>query len=321
MKDPYKVLGVSRSSSDADIKKAYRKLAKKLHPDANQGDEKIAERFKEVSASNNIIGDSKNRAKFDSGEIDGSGNRQNPFAGSGDQTTGNPGFTGFEDIVRNFGGGGRRGQSQFGHMGNNGDMFSNLFGFGQGGSSGGHKKSARLKGTDVKYSLKIDFVEAALGRKKEVILQNNKKLNVRIPAGVKEGQIIRLTGQGGSGIEGTKLGDALIEVSIRKHPFFIRDRENISLDIPISLDEAILGGKITIPTIHGPVTMSIPPGTSSGKKLRLKGKGSTIGGLKGDQFVTLKISLPEKIDDELREAINKWRDRHSYSPRKEYGED
>ncbi len=321
MQDPYKVLGVSKSSSDAEIKKAYRTLAKELHPDTNQSNEKIAERFKEVSAANNIIGDPKARAKFDSGEIDASGNQQNPFAGAGG-AGGAHGFAGFEDIVRNFGGASGMGgpRAQFEQGGNDGDMFSNLFGFGR-GKGGGPQKQRRgpLKGDDVKYALKIDFVEAALGATKQVTLQNDKKLNVKIPAGVKEGQTIKLSGQGDPGASGSKSGHALIEISIRKHSFFERDGDDISMDIPISLDEAILGGKIAIPTIHGPVTISIPSGTSSGKKLRLKGKGLNIGSKKGDQFVNLKIVLPEKIDDELRDAINNWRERQSYSPRKDYG--
>lgn len=327
MKDLYQILGVPRTASEAEVKKAYRSLAKKLHPDVNMGDDKIAERFKEVSAAYAIIGDKDQRAKYDRGDIDASGAIRNPFAGAGAEAKQSEVF---EEILRNFGGGARgfggggggRGGADF--SGSAEDVFANLFGFGRGGgprgrgTQGGQRRSA-LKGQDVTYKLSVSFLEAANGVTRKVTLQTGKTLNVKIPEGVKDGQQIRLAGQGPKGMAGGRAGDALIKIAVKTHGFFKREDNDIILELPITLDEAVLGAKIQVPTVSGAVAMNVPKGSSSGKRMRLKGKGLKHGKKHGDQIVILKIVLPEKADAELEKAIKKWRKSHDYSVRTKYG--
>ncbi len=307
MRDLYDILGVKKGAGEAEIKKAYRGLAKKYHPDANQDNARAAERFKEVSAAYAILGDKKRRAKYDSGEIDATGAERNPFAGANAGAGG--GYQGFEDMFRGARGQGSGQGAQF--DGSAEDIFSDLFGFGKA------KRQPRQgpKGQDVTYTITVGFIDAVQGTTKRVSLQNGKTLDVKIPEGVKEGQQIRLSGQGGDGHFGGPKGDALVKIKIAPHPYFTRDGDDILLDLPITIDEAVLGAKIEVPTIDRKVTLSIPKGSSSGKRLRLKGKG--IKG-NGDQYVTLKIVLPDKPDADLEKAIADWRKDHSYSVRSKF---
>ncbi len=286
MKDPYSVLGVPKTSTDAELKKTYRTLAKKLHPDINSGDEAIAERFKEVSAAYALLRDKDLRARYDRGEINPDGSEKG-FAGGG----------GFQQHPGNRGGG-----APFGAGFDPEDIFSSIFGGGR------QRQPRRQKGADKHYRLRVDFLDAVQGGKKSLTLENNKTLNVTIPANVKEGQKIRLKGQGGSGIGGGPMGDAIIEISIIPHEFFRCEGNDIHLDLPITLEEAVLGEKVNIPTIDGKVTMTIPKGSSSGRIMRLKGKGAPVPKSKtrGDQYVKLQIMLPAEPDEDLEKAIKKW---------------
>jgi len=285
MKDPYSVLGVSKSASDAELKKTYRTLAKKLHPDINSGDEKVADRFKEVSAAYGLLRDKELRGRYDRGEINPDGSEKG-FAGGGGG--------GFHPHA---GGAGR-----FGDGFDPEEIFSSIFGGRR------QRQPRRQKGPDVNYLLKVDFLDAIKGGKKNLTLENSKTLNVTIPENVKEGQKIRLKGQGSPGINGGPAGDAIIEISVRPHGFFRREDNDIHLDLPITLEEAVLGEKVNIPTTTGKVAMTIPKGSSSGRVMRLKGKGATDPKTKakGDQYVKLQIMLPPEPDETLEKAIKKW---------------
>jgi len=274
-KDPYKLLGVTRSATDAEIRKAYRALAKKLHPDVNPGDEKTADRFKEVTAAYNLLSDKDLRARYDSGQVDASGQQQNPFGG---------GF----------------GQSPFGRGGGQDDMadlFSSLFGMNMGGMNRNRGGYARpKKGADVRYKLKLSFIEALTGGSKKIKTANGNTLSLKIPEGVEDGKTLRLRGKGQAGVNGGPAGDAKIEISVGKHKYFQRDGKHLRLSLPISLREAILGGKIKIPMPGGPVQLSLPAGTNSGKTLRLKGKG--VKG--GDLLVTVQIVIKDIKNKDLQ---------------------
>ncbi|MGH6988450.1 MAG: DnaJ C-terminal domain-containing protein [Stellaceae bacterium] len=314
-RDPYEVLGVKRDASDTEIRNAYRKLAKQHHPDLNPGNKDAEARFKEVGAANDILGDKEKRARFDKGEIDASGaeKRAGPYGGyrhyaegaAGDRYHGS-GFRGAEnlspddldDLFSFFGGGGRRGG---------------------GAAGGGRGQEFRMRGADRQYMLRVDFLDAVNGAKKRLDLAGSKSLDVRIPAGLRDGQILRLEGQGGAGLGGGPPGDALIEVRVAPHPWFRREGDDIHLDLPVSLGEAVLGAKIKVPTADGGVTMSIPANSNSGRVLRLKGKGAPkpgLAGARGDQYVTLKVMLPDQADDELANFLKEWAPRHGYDPRR-----
>ncbi|WP_020400363.1 DnaJ C-terminal domain-containing protein [Kordiimonas gwangyangensis] len=296
--DPYSVLGVSRDASDKDIKAAYRKLAKSLHPDLNPGDKEAEARFKAVSAAYNLLGDKEKRARFDRGELDASGAEapQNPF-------------------YRQYAGGdaqhhyySNRGFSDFG---DESDFFSDLF---RQASEGRHRHDGRThRGRDVRYHLAIDFIDAALGVKRRVSMPDGITLDITIPAGVSEGQTLRLKGKGMPGHSGGNPGDAYVTLEIAAHPLFRRQGQDIYLDLPITIDEAVLGGKVTVPTIHGNVSVPVPAASSTGRTLRLKGKG--IKG--GHQFITLKVMLPDTVDDELKDFMTRWRDKHPYDVRQD----
>lgn len=326
MKNLYDILGVKKSASDAEIKKSYRKLAKKYHPDQNQGNEKIAEKFKEISSAYSILGDTEQRTKYDQGAIDESGQQSHGFGGyggpRGHQANAQDFSSVFEDIFRATGGpsGGNPKSGPFSGFENNGpgnkndDLFSELFGFGkkknQGGKASDDSKSKNFRAQHVKYTINIPFMDAIKGTERTVRLQNGKRIKVKIPKGVKTGQQIRLAGQGESGTIG-RTGDAFLTVNIEPHPLFVRDGDNIIMDLPISIDEALLGAKIKVPTIDGEVSLTIPPYSQTGKTLRLKGKGFH----KGDQMITLKIMLPEKEDPKLEKVIQNWRAKSYYRPR------
>ncbi|HFD16824.1 MAG TPA: J domain-containing protein [Rhodospirillales bacterium] len=297
--DLYAVLGVDRGASQEEIRKAYRKLAKELHPDFNPGDRKAEERFKKVSAAYEILGDPEKRARYDRGEIDETGAEKpqqryyRDFAetGAGERYHTGRGFEDFADL---------------------GDIFSELFG------RGGRARAGPMRGPDLRYHLVIDFLDAVRGGTKRVVLPDGSALDVRIPAGIESGQVIRLRGKGAPGLEGGPPGDALVEVEVRPHPLFTREGSDIRITLPIAIDEAVLGGKVEVPTVDGPVRMTIPKGASSGRVLRLRGKGvrDPRTGRRGDQYVRLEIVLPETIDSELEDFMRRWRERHAYDPRR-----
>src|SRR5579864_5755676 len=319
MRDPYEVLGVPRSANAAAIKSAYRKLAKKYHPDANKNDPKSAARFSEINSANEIIGDADKRKQFDRGEIDAEGKpRFQGFPGGGDPRAR---AGGFETHTFRTGGAGAGG---FG--GGFEDILNSMFGAaaargarGAGGGPGGgtfeFDPGTIALDLDLSVSMTVSLEEAVKGGEKRVRLPTGKELNVKIPAGVVAGQQIRLKGQGETA-PGHPPGDVLITVNIAPHPFFKVDGSDLRLDLPITLYEAVLGGKIRVPTLGGAVELSIPKNTSSGRIFRLKGKGlPKPGGANGDLFVTTRIMLPDGNDAELEALMQKWRDARPYNPR------
>ncbi|MGN6284424.1 MAG: DnaJ C-terminal domain-containing protein [Afipia sp.] len=329
MRDPYEVLGVQRSASAAEIKSAFRKLAKKYHPDANKDDAKAAARFAELNTANEILGDAAKRKQFDRGEIDAEGK---------------PRFQGFEGAGSPFGGARARGArganpnfeytfrqagGDAGGFGGGGfeDILKSMFG----GAAGGHPgMGGRAGGStfeyetpfatdlDVNASMSVSLEEAAKGAEKRVRLPNGKELNVKIPAGVTAGQQIRLKGQGDTA-PGHRPGDVLITVNIAPHPFFKVDGNDLRVELPITLYEAVLGGKVRVPTLGGAVELSVPKNTSSGRTFRLKGKGLPNKGSPGDLFVTTRIMLPDGQDAELEALMEKWRTSRPYNPRSDMG--
>ncbi|WP_106640804.1 DnaJ C-terminal domain-containing protein [Allosphingosinicella vermicomposti] len=303
MADLYSQLGVARGASEADIKKAYRKLAKELHPDRNQDNPKAAERFSKVTGAYDILSDKDKRAQYDRGEIDEDGNPKMPFGfGHGGAGAGPGGF-----------GGGFRGQRGGFDMGGEGadisDLFEGLFGGAArrgGGGFGGFGRQAPppQKGADMAYRLAVPLEDAAALKEQRVTLSGGKTIAIKLPKGVEEGTKIRLAGQGHPGPAGP--GDAIVTIAIQPHRFFRRDGDAVRLDLPVSLDEAVLGGKVRVPTVDGPVMMNIPKGSTSGTVLRLKGKGfHGKSGERGDQLVTLMVDLP-KDDADLAAFIESW---------------
>jgi DnaJ-class molecular chaperone len=311
MRDPYEVLGVPRGASASAIKSAYRKLAKKYHPDANKNDPQAAARFAELNSANEIIGDDEKRKQFDRGEIDAEGKpRFQGFPGSGPggraggfethtfRTGGGFGGGGFEDILNSmFGGAAARGGARRGA-----------------GSTFEFDPGTIALDLDLSVSMAVSLEEAVRGAEKRVRLPTGKELNVKIPAGVVAGQQIRLKGQGETA-PGHPPGDLLITVNIAPHPFFKVDGSDLRLDLPITLYEAVLGGKVRVPTLGSAVELSIPKNTSSGRIFRLKGKGLPKAGGAGDLFVTTRIMLPDGNDAELESLMQKWRETHPYNPR------
>jgi DnaJ-class molecular chaperone len=317
MRDPYEVLGVPRGASAAAIKSAYRKLAKKHHPDSNKNDPKAAERFAELNTANEILGDADKRKQFDRGEIDAEGKpRFTGFPGGGaGGRAGGPG--GFESYTFRTGGAGGGGAGGFEDILNS--MFANA---GRGARGGAGKASPFEFDTggvgldlDLSVAMSVSLEEAVQGGEKRVRLPTGKELNVKIPPGVSEGQQIRLRGQGETA-KGHPPGDLLITVHIAPHPLFKVDGSDLRIDLPITLYEAVLGSKVRVPTLGGAVDLSIPKNTSSGRTFRLKGKGlPKPAGTSGDLFVTTRIMLPDGNDSELEALMQKWREGHPYNPR------
>jgi DnaJ-class molecular chaperone len=302
MADPYQTLGVARGASEGDIKKAYRKLAKELHPDRNKDNPKASERFSQVTNAYDLLTDKDKRARFDRGEIDGDGNPTSPFGG---------GFGGAGARPRPGGqGGGFSSQGfEFGGEGAEmSDIFEGLFGGRQargGGFSGGFGRQAAPKGANVNYRLAVPFVDAATLQPQRVTLADGSTIDLKLPPGVESGTQMRLAGKGEVGPGGA--GDATVSIEVQPHRFFTRDGDDVRLDLPITLKEAVLGGSVRAPTVDGAVMLTIPKGTTSGKTLRLKGKGfhKKANGQRGDQLVTLMIDIPAG-DAALTEFAQNW---------------
>ena len=287
--DPYRRLGVDRAATQADIQKAYRQLAKKLHPDINPGNSKAEDQFKEIAEAYDLLRDAAKRKRFDDGEIDAQGAEQprqrayRDFADSGaNPYTSAAGFSDFAGAD---------------------DILAELF-----GRPAGERRAAfRMRGADVEYSIAVDFLDAINGAKRQIILPDGATLEVSIPPGVRGGQNLRLRGKGQTGLGGGPPGDALVEVAVRAHPLFTRKGDDIHVEKPISLAEAVLGGKISVPTPTGSVQMTVPKWTNTGTVLRLKGKGVVgKGGVYGDEYVTLRLTLPQTPDASLEQFVTQW---------------
>jgi len=305
MRDPYQILGVEKSVSAAEIKSAYRKLAKKLHPDVNPGRKDIEQKFKEVTAAYDLLSDADKRARFDRGEVDAQGNDRG-FAGAG--AGGDPFGGTWRNYTRATGK-----EDPFAQFGGAEDIFAQFMGGGR-----GRGRASNPRGADVTYALAVPFVEAALGGKRRVTLGSGKTIDVSIPPGTSEGHKLRLRGQGETGTGSA--GDAIIEINVEPHPHFTRKDNDINLDVPISLPEALLGGSVKVPTLDGHVTVKVPKGANSGTTLRLKGKGIPTGkNENGDMFVKLTIVLPETPDAGLTDLVEKWAKKNAYDPRKKLG--
>lgn len=304
MRDPYTVLGVAKSASTEEIKRAYRKLAKKLHPDLNPGDKKVEQQFRDATAAYDLLSDSGKRARFDRGEIDAAGTERPETRFWRTYAESAPGH---EEKAK---GRGRNFDA--------GDVFSELFGeFGGAFSSA----KARQKGADVNVTVTVDFLDAVKGGTKRITLPTGKSLDIRVPAGSVDGRTLRLAGQGNPGRNGGTPGDAFVELRVAPHPHFRRDGTDIHVEIPVTLAEAVLGARITVPTIEGKVALTIPKGSNTGDTLRLKGRGAPDPSSRehGDQYVRLKVVLPDKPDRELSEFVERWSAGHAYDVRTKAG--
>jgi DnaJ-class molecular chaperone len=298
VKNPYEVLGVSQSASAANIQSAYRKLAKKLHPDLNPGDKAAEEKFKEVAGAYDLLSDAEKRKRFDAGEIDESGAER-------------PQHSYYRNYAHSDGGHPYMDTSGFADFMDNDDAFADLLRRGQ-------RSRANRRGEDLHYTLAISFVESIIGASKRLTLPGGGTLDVTIPAGLVDGKTLRLKGKGAPGAGKGGPGDALIQIEVLADPRFQRDGDDISIDLPISLTEAVLGGKIRVPTPTGDVSMSIPKGSNTGTTLRLRGKGAPRrGGGQGDEFVRLRIVLPRHVDPELETFVSNWSAGKDFNPRED----
>jgi DnaJ-class molecular chaperone len=310
--DPYTTLGVARGASEDEIKKAYRKLAKELHPDRNKDNPRASERFSQVTQAYDLLTDKDKRARFDRGEIDGDGNPTSPFGfGSGGPRPG----AGAR--------GGSGAQFDFNSEGADfSDLFEGIFGGAQqrGGFQGGFGGFGRRqapKGANIAYRLSVSFEDAATLAPQRIALRDGKTIDLKLPAGVETGTQMRLTGKGEEGPGG--FGDAIVTIEVQPHRFFTRDGDDVRLDLPVSLGEAVLGGPVRVPTVEGPVNLSVPKGSSSGKVLRLKGRGfHRKGGGRGDQLVTLMVEVPAN-DPVLTEFVGNWAGKDAGNPRAKLG--
>ena len=299
--DLYQRLGINRGAGDAEIKKAYRSLAKQLHPDRNKDNPNAAKRFGEVTAAYDILSDKDKRARYDRGEIDEDGNPRMPFGGGGFgggySGGARPDMSGFEG----FPGGGFQGDTA-----DLSDLFEGLFGRGGGGGFGGFRQRAQppQKGADIAYRLTVPFIDAATLKPQRITLADGKTIDLKLPNGVEDGTKIRLAGKGQQGPGGA--GDGIVTIAIGSHPFFRREGRDIRIDLPVTLKEAVLGAKVKVPTPDGPVMLTVPKGSTSGKVLRIKGRGFTDrSGKRGDQLIALEVDLPES-DPELQAFAERW---------------
>jgi len=308
MRDPYAVLGVARDASEDDIKKAYRRLAKKHHPDLNPGRRANDQQFKEITAAYDLLSDAVKRARFDRGEIDANGAER--FAGFGGG---------------GFGGGGAGGGQQsraYRRATEQSFSFDEIIAelLGRGGRRGAGAAAPEEHPGDTRQTVKLGFVEAALGGKRRVTLGDGRTIAITVPAGIESGQTLRLKSQGKVGSRGVEPGDAYLDIEVDSHPLFQRKERNIHLELPVTLTEAVLGATVTAPTIHGSVSLKVPRGSNSGATLRLKGKGIVGGdGKQGDQLVKLRIVLPEPPDAELTAFLERWGVKHVYDVRGKLG--
>ena len=295
-RNPYEVLGVKKDASDEEIRRVYRNLAKKFHPDLNPGNKQAEARFKEIAAAYDLLSNTEKRARYDRGEIDESGaEKQRAYS--------------YQDFAA-----GAAGDKYHAEEGTAPEDLDDLFAFfSRGQRGGGRGETLRMRGADRHFTLTVNFLDAVNGARQRLELAPGKSLDVSIPPGVNDGQVLRLKEQGGPGIGGGPNGDALIEIHVAPHPVFRREGDDIRLDLPVTLGEAALGGRVTVPTPSGAVAMTIPPHSNTGTTLRLRGKG--VGG-KGDTLVTLKVTLPEGADSELDEFLRRWAPQHPYDPRK-----
>ena len=286
IKDPYLVLGISKSATQDEIKIAYRNLAKKLHPDLNPGNKVSEEKFKDVSIAYERIGTVEERAKFDRGETtEQKAEQQQEQARTYHETQQDGGRYSY-------------------------DYFENLF-----RSAGGARGGAR--GEDHLYQMSVDFKDAVLGSEREITLPHGKRLLVKIPPGVETGSKLRFKHQGAPGIGKGSAGDAYVEITVKPLPGFNRVGFDIESENPISFIEALLGAEIKVPTLESSVMLKVPPGVTTGSRLRIRGKGILHGKERGDQIVSLKVVMPKKVDSELEKSVREWGDKYSYDPRVE----
>lgn len=289
MRDPYVVLGVAREASDDAIKKAYRRLAKKLHPDLHPGNRANEQQFKEVTAAYDLLSDPAKRARFDRGEIDAAGGERG-FRPHG------PGARAYQRAAGGF---------------SFDEIISEIL-------NRGRRESEERVG-DVNQTLRLAFLDAALGGKRRVTLADGRSIDVAIPAGIESGQTLRLKGQGPRAPRGVAPGDLYLEIEVEPHPFFQRKERDIHVELPVTLTEAVLGATVTVPTIHGAVAVKVPRGSNSGASLRLKGKGIAGGSTSGDQYVKLRVVLPDPPDAELTAFLERWGAKHPYEVRRKLG--
>jgi DnaJ-class molecular chaperone len=298
MKDPYEILGVTKAAPPDEIRKAYLRLAKKLHPDLNPGSQHAEEQFKKVSAAYDLLSDPAKRKRFDDGEIDASGSERQrerfykDYAGQGSADARYDNRSGYSDFAERD------------------DLFAELL-------RRQARESRRAKGADAHYQLSIEFLDAVNGATKRITLPDGGSLDVAIPSGIQQGQILRLRGKGARSAGEGETGDALVEISINPHPFFVRQGDDLHVELPITLTEAVLGAQIKAPTPTGPVILTVPKGSNTGTVLRLKGKGVPKRGRAGDEFITLKVMLPTEQDPELESFLSNWMPAKSDDPRRE----
>jgi DnaJ-class molecular chaperone len=298
MKDPYEILGVAKTASADDIRNAYRKLAKKLHPDLNPGDKQAEERFKEVSVANDLLSDPEKRRRFDAGEIDASGAEKAP-----------PGARYYRDYAAE-GGHPYESHSAYGDFAQGDDLFAELL-------RRSAEQARRRPGADLHYELPIDFLDAVNGASKTITLPQGGTLNVTIPAGVEDGQVLRLRGKGAPSPGEGPPGDALVQIAVKPHRYFTREGDDILLDLPITVKEAALGAEVRTPTTTGSVMLKIPKRSNAGDVLRLRGKGVKARGRAGDELVKLKVMMPTEAEPELDAFLADWKPAGNYDPRKE----